>query len=160
VRLADDGEIEIRGAITTPGYHLAPEATAALIGPDGWVRTGDLGRLDDGFLTVVDRKTEMIITSSGKDIAPSTIENYLKESPLVGHAMVVRDGRPYLVAVLTLDAEIAPLVAARMGIESASLAELAQHPAIRGAVERAVEATNARLSRPEQVKSFELLAQE
>ncbi|MCW2789254.1 MAG: AMP-dependent synthetase and ligase [Aeromicrobium sp.] len=160
VRLAADGEIEIRGAITTPGYHLAPEATAELFDRDGWLRTGDLGRIDDGFLTVVDRKKEMIITSSGKNIAPSTIENYLKESPLVGHAMVVGDGRPYLVAVLTLDAEIAPLVATRMGIEADSLAELVQHPAIRGAVEQAVEAANARLSRPEQVKTFELLAEE
>ncbi|MET1037841.1 MAG: AMP-dependent synthetase/ligase [Aeromicrobium sp.] len=160
VRLADDGEIEIRGAITTPGYHLAPDETARLFGDDGWLRTGDLGRIDDGFLTVVDRKKEMIITSSGKNIAPSTIENYLKESPLVGHAMVVGDNRPYLVAVLTLDGEIAPLVAATLGIETGSLAELAQHPAIRGAVQQAVEAANARLSRPEQVKAFELLSGE
>lgn len=161
VRLADDGEIEIRGAITTPGYHLAPDATAELIGPDGWVLTGDLGRIDeDGFLTVVDRKKEMIITSSGKNIAPSTIENYLKESPLVGHAMVVGEGRPYLVAVLTLDGEIAPLVAAKMGVEAGSLAELAQNPTIRAVVEQAVQDANARLSRPEQVKTFELLAEE
>jgi len=161
VRLAADGEIEIKGPITTPGYHLQPDATAELIGPDGWVRTGDLGRLDDdGFLTVVDRKKEMIITSSGKNIAPSTIENYLKESPLVGHAMVVGDARPYVVAILTLDGEIAPLVASRMGLEGLSLAELAQHPAVLGVVGQAVEAANARLSRPEQVKSFELLGEE
>ena len=161
VRLAEDGEIEIKGPITTPGYHLQPDATAELIGPGGWIRTGDLGRIDDdGFLTVVDRKKEMIITSSGKNIAPSTIENYLKESSLVGHAMVVGDGRPYLVAVLTLDGEIAPLVAATMGIEGKSLAELAQDETIRAVVAQAVEAANARLSRPEQVKTFELLAQE
>lgn len=161
VRLADDGEIEIRGPITTPGYHLQPDATAELVGGEGWIRTGDLGRIDDdGFLTVVDRKKEMIITSSGKNIAPSTIENYLKESPLVGHAMVVGDGRPYLVAVLTLDGEIAPLVAAKMGLEGKSLAELAQDPTVRAVVTQAVEAANARLSRPEQVKAFELLAEE
>ena len=125
------------------------------------MHTGDIGVIDeDGFLKVVDRKKEMIITSSGKNIAPSNIENYLKESPLVGHAMVIGEGRPYVVAVLTLDGEIAPLVAQKMGIEDAGLAELAQHPAILAAVGQAVEAANARLSKPEQVKSFELLSGE
>jgi long-chain acyl-CoA synthetase len=102
----------------------------------------------------------MIITSSGKKIAPSNIENYLKESPLVGHAMVVGEGRPYVVAILTLDAEIAPLVAQRMGVESTDLAELAAHPVVRAAVGQAVDAANAKLSRPEQVKAFELLPAE
>ena len=161
VRIADDGEILFRGPIMTPGYVRHPEATAALFDSDGWLHTGDIGSLDgDGFLTVVDRKKEMIISSAGKNIAPSNIENLLKESPLVGHAMVVGDGRSYVVAVLTLDGEIAPVVAQKLGIEAGSLAELAQHPVIRGAVAKAVEAANARLSRPEQVKAFELLSEE
>ncbi|WP_040320303.1 AMP-dependent synthetase/ligase [Aeromicrobium marinum] len=160
-RIADDGEICVRGPITTPGYLGNPEATAELIDADGWIHTGDIGTLDDeGFLSVVDRKKEMIITSSGKNIAPSNIENYLKESPFIGHAMVIGEGRPYVVAVLTLDGEIAPLIAQKMGLEAGSLAELAQHPAVRAAVGQAVEAANARLSRPEQVKAFELLSQE
>ncbi|MFD4326232.1 AMP-dependent synthetase/ligase [Nocardioides sp. NPDC058538] len=161
LRIADDGEILFRGPIMTPGYVGRPDATAALFDSEGWLHTGDIGSLDeDGFLTVVDRKKEMIINSAGKNIAPSNIENLLKESPLVGHAMVVGDGRSYVVAVLTLDGEIAPVVAQKLGVEAGSLAELAQHPVIRGAVAKAVDAANARLSRPEQVKAFELLSQE
>jgi len=157
VRLAEDGEILARGPVATTGYFRQPEATAELIDADGWVHTGDIGEIDeDGFLRIVDRKKEMIITSSGKNIAPSNIENLLKESPLVGHALVYGEGKPYCVAVLTLDAEIAPLIAAQMGIQG-SLAELAQNPEILAVAQAAVDSANERLSRPEQVKSFELL---
>lgn len=158
VRLAEDGEILVRGPVNTPGYHLQEEATRALIDEDGWLHTGDIGTLDgDGFFAVVDRKKELIITSNGKNVAPSNIENYLKECPLIGHAMAVGDGRPYVVAILTLDGEIAPLVAQQMGVEFTDLADLAEKSAIRAVVQQAVDAANARLSRPEQVKSFELL---
>ncbi|MCK9930503.1 AMP-dependent synthetase/ligase [Frankia sp. Mgl5] len=161
LRLAEDGEILVRGPITTPGYHKAPAATAGLLDSGGWVHTGDLGALDeDGFLRVVDRKSEIIITSSGKNIAPSNIENGLMESPLIGHAMVVGDGRSYVVALLTLDGEAAPVLAARLGVAAGTLAELAEHPRIQVAVAEAVEAANARFSRPEQVKAFELLPHE
>ena len=157
VRLAEDGEILARGPVTTPGYFRNAEATAELVDADGWVHTGDIGELDeDGFLRVVDRKKELIITSSGKNVAPSNIENHLKESPVVGHALVFGEGRPYVVAVLTLDGEVAPLVAQQLGIEG-SLAELAQHPQIVAMAQDAVDKANARLSRPEQVKAFELL---
>ncbi|MQW75981.1 AMP-binding protein [Nocardioides sp. dk4132] len=158
IRIAEDGEILARGPVTTPGYLRQEDATRALVDADGWVHTGDIGALDeDGFLTVVDRKKEMIITSAGKNISPSNIENLLKESPVVGHALVFGEGRPYVVAVLTLDAEIAPVVAERLGLGTTDLAELAQHPAILAMVQQAVDAANARLSRPEQVKAFELL---
>lgn len=159
ITLAEDGEILARGPVASKGYYRQPEATAALIDADGWVHTGDIGEIDeDGFLKVVDRKKEMIITSSGKNIAPSNIENYLKESPIVGHALVFGEGKPYVVAVLTLDAEIAPLVAARLGIPAGtSLAELAQHPAMLAVAQQSVDAANERLSRPEQVKAWELL---
>ncbi|GAA1509143.1 AMP-dependent synthetase/ligase [Nocardioides humi] len=159
ISLAEDGEILARGPVSSQGYYKQDDATAALIDADGWVHTGDIGELDeDGFLKVVDRKKEMIITSSGKNIAPSNIENHLKESPIVGHALVFGEGRPYVVAVLTLDAEIAPLVAAQIGVPSGiSLAELAQHPAILAVAQQAVDSANERLSRPEQVKAWELL---
>ena len=158
VRLAEDGEVLVRGPVITPGYHQQEEATRALIDEDGWVHTGDIGTLDDdGFFAIVDRKKELIITSAGKNIAPSNIESYLKESPIIGHAMAVGDNRPYVVAVLTLDGEIAPIVAERMGIEYTDLADLAQKPEILAMAQQAVDAANARLSRPEQVKSFELL---
>jgi long-chain acyl-CoA synthetase len=158
VTLATDGEILARGPVASNGYYRQEEATRALIDADGWVHTGDIGELDaDGFLKIVDRKKEMIITSSGKNIAPSNIENLLKESPIVGHALVYGEAKPYVVAVLTLDGEITPLVAARAGIETTDLAELARHPAMVTMAQDAVDAANARLSRPEQVKRFELL---
>ncbi|MBS4751544.1 AMP-binding protein [Nocardioides sp. zg-ZUI104] len=159
VTLAPDGEILARGPVASKGYYKQEDATAELIDADGWVHTGDIGEIDaDGFLKVVDRKKEMIITSSGKNIAPSNIENYLKESPIVGHALVFGESRPYVVAVLTLDPEIAPLVAAQVGIAPGTdLAEIAAHPAIQAMAQQAVDAANERLSRPEQVKAWELL---
>ncbi|WP_416956176.1 AMP-dependent synthetase/ligase [Nocardioides sp. T5] len=161
VRLAEDGEILCRGPVNTPGYYKQEGATRNLIDEDGWIRTGDIGTVDDdGFYSVVDRKKELIITSAGKNIAPSNIENYLKESPIVGHAMALGDDRSYVVAILTLDGEIAPLVAAKMGIEFTDLADLSQKPEIRAMAQAAVDKANERLSRPEQVKAWELLPDE
>lgn len=158
VKLGEDGEVLVRGPVNTPGYYRQDDATRALIDEDGWIHTGDIGTLDDdGFFAIVDRKKELIITSAGKNIAPSNIESYLKESPIIGHAMAIGDSRPYVVAVLTLDGEIAPLVAQQMGIEGADLAELAQHPQILAMAQAAVDSANERLSRPEQIKAFELL---
>lgn len=161
VKLAEDGEVLVRGPVVTPGYHRQDGATRALIDEDGWVHTGDIGTLDDdGFFAIVDRKKELIITSAGKNIAPSNIENYLKESPIVGHAMAIGDGRPYVVAVMTLDGEIAPLVAQQAGVEFSDLADLATKPQIQAMAQAAVDAANARLSRPEQVKRWALLPTE
>jgi long-chain acyl-CoA synthetase len=161
VALGEDDEILVRGPVVTPGYHRQEEATRALIDENGWVHTGDIGTLDDdGFLRVVDRKKEMIITSSGKNIAPSNIENLLKESPIIGHAMALGDGQPYVVAVLTLDGEIAPLAAQQAGIEFEDLADLATKPEVLAMAQAAVDAANARLSRPEQVKRWTLLPTE
>ncbi len=158
VKLGEDGEVLVRGPVNTPGYYRQEDATRALIDEDGWIHTGDIGTLDeDGFFAIVDRKKELIITSAGKNIAPSNIENYLKESPIIGHAMAIGDSRPYVVAVLTLDGEIAPVVAQQMGIEATDLAELAQHPQILAMAQAAVDSANERLSRPEQIKAFELL---
>jgi long-chain acyl-CoA synthetase len=159
--IAEDGEVLMRGPITTAGYHRRPDATSGLLDDDGWVHSGDIGTIDDdGFLRIVDRKKELIITSAGKNVAPSNIEGLLKESPVVGHALAYGDSRPYVVAVLTLDGEAAPAVAKARGIEFTDLADLAAKPEIRALVQAAVDSANARLSRPEQVKSFELLPTE
>jgi long-chain acyl-CoA synthetase len=159
--IAEDGEVLMRGPITTVGYHRRPDATAALLDADGWVHSGDIGTIDDqGYLSIVDRKKELIITSAGKNIAPSNIEGLLKESPIIGHALAFGDDRPYVVAVLTLDGEVAPVVAKARGIDFTDLADLAAKPEIRAMAQAAVDAANARLSRPEQVKSFELLPTE
>lgn len=158
VKLAADGEILARGPVTTSGYHKNPEATADLIDAEGWVHTGDIGEIDeDGFVKVVDRKKELIITSAGKNIAPSNIENMLKESPLVGHALAYGEGKPYVVAILTLDPDIAPVIAGKLGLEDTTLSSLAENPAILGIVGQAVDKANERLSRPEQVKKWKLL---
>jgi long-chain acyl-CoA synthetase len=158
VRLADDGEVLVRGPVNTPGYFRQEEATRALIDEDGWLHTGDVGVLDaDGYLKIVDRKKELIITSSGKNISPANIEGLLKEHPLVGQALAYGDDRPYVVALVVLDHELVPAWAARNGIAAAAPAELAAHERVLQEVQLAVEAANQRLARAEQVKRFEVL---
>ncbi|WP_101786864.1 AMP-dependent synthetase/ligase [Nonomuraea indica] len=160
VRIAEDGEILTRSPLNTRGYLNRPDGTAELIDDDGWLHTGDIGTVDDdGFYRVIDRKKELIITSGGENISPAGIENQLKEHPLIGQALAYGDNRPYPVAVLTLDAEVAPGWAAARGIEG-SLAELAAHPEVLKEVEAAVAAANDRLARVQQVKRWALLGAE
>jgi long-chain acyl-CoA synthetase len=158
IRLADDGEVLVRGPVNTPGYFKQPEATAELIDAEGWLHTGDVGELDgDGYLKIVDRKKELIITSSGKNLSPANIEGLLKEHPLIGQVLVYGDDRPYVVALIVLDHELAPAWAARNGLGAGDLAQLAaSEPALRE-VQLAVDAANQRLARIEQVKRFEIL---
>ncbi len=157
-RIAEDGEILARGPLNTPGYLNLPDLTAELIDADGWLHTGDIGRLDDdGFVSVMDRKKELIITSGGENMSPAAIENLLVAHPLVGQALAYGDRRPYVVALLTLDGEVAPAWAQARGIEAGSLAELAEHPAVLAAVGEAVAAANEQLARVQQVKRWRLL---
>jgi long-chain acyl-CoA synthetase len=157
VRLADDGEVLVRGPINSPGYFRQPEATAQLIDAEGWLHTGDVGELDgDGYLRIVDRKKELIITSSGKNLSPANIEGLLKEHPLIGQALVYGDDRPYVVALIVLDHELAPAWAARKGLPG-DLAALAASEEVLAEAQLAVDAANQRLSRIEQVKRFEVL---
>ncbi|MQA85188.1 MAG: AMP-binding protein [Streptosporangiales bacterium] len=161
LRIAEDGEILVRGPLATPGYLNRPEATSDLIDEDGWLHTGDVGRLDeDGFLYVVDRKKELIITSGGKNISPANIESLLKEHSLVDQALAYGDDRPYVVALIVLDGELAPAWARSHGIEFTDQARLAEHPAILDEVGKAVAASNERLARVEQVKTFRILPTE
>ena len=158
MRIADDGEILTRGPLNTPGYLNLPERTAELLDADGWLHTGDIGSLDpDGFLSVVDRKKELIITSGGENISPAAVENQLVAHPLIGQALSYGDRRPYVVALLTLDGDVAPAWARAHGIEASSLAELAEEPAVLQAVGEAVAAANERLARVQQVKKWRLL---
>jgi long-chain acyl-CoA synthetase len=158
VRIAADGEVLTRGPLNTPGYLNQPELTTGLIDPDGWLHTGDIGRLDaDGFLSVVDRKKELIITAGGENVPPAVIENLLVSHPLVGQALAYGDRRPYVIALLTLDGEVAPAWARARGIDAGSLAELAEHPAVLAAVGEAVAAANRQLARVQQVKRWRLL---
>src|SRR5256885_126602 len=109
LRIADDGEIFVRGAIVMAGYRNQPERTAEVVDADGWLATGDVGQLDeDGYLRIVDRKKELIINAAGKNMSPANIEAALKSaSPLIGQACVIGDGRPYNVALIGLDPDAA-----------------------------------------------------
>ena len=158
IMIAEDGEILTRGPLNTPGYLNRPDLTAGLIDADGWLHTGDIGRLDDdGFLSVVDRKKELIITAGGENVPPAAVENLLVAHPLIGQALAYGDRRPYVVALLTLDAEVAPAWARARGIEAESLAALAQNAEVLAEVEQAVAAANQHLARVEQVKRWRLL---
>ena len=161
VKIADDGEILTRGPVNTPGYLNLPDQTAQLIDAGGWLHTGDIGSLDrDGFLSVVDRKKDLIITSGGENISPATIESLLVAHPLIGQALSYGDRRPYVVALLTLTGDVAPAWARARGIRASSLAELAGEPAVLAAVAEAVAGANERLARVQQVRRWRLLPME
>jgi long-chain acyl-CoA synthetase len=158
LRLADDGEIFVRGPLVCLGYLQADGTIRPATDADGWLATGDIGTLDaDGFLTITDRKKELIITSGGKNIAPTQIENLLRINPLIGYAVAIGDRRPYVTALIVLDEEMAPLWAASQGLPSTAVADLATHPAMLANVQATVDAANARMSRPEAVKRFTIM---
>src|SRR5215470_10945285 len=161
LRIADDGEVLVRGPLAMRGYYKDPDLTAQTIDADGWLHTGDIGELDaDGYLKITDRKKELIITSGGKNISPALIEYQLQRHPLIGQACAVGDRRNYVTALLVLDPEVAPTWASAHGIEAASLAELAAHPAVLAEIERGVAEANSHLSRVEQVRRFRVLPNE
>jgi long-subunit acyl-CoA synthetase (AMP-forming) len=147
VRLAGDGELLVRGAIAMRGYRNQPEKTAETLDADGWLHTGDVATIDDdGFVTIVDRKKELIINAAGKNMSPANIEAALKSAgPLIGQAVVIGDRRPYNVALLVLDPET--------GAEP-------RNPEVLERVQSEVDAANSRLSRVEQIKRFALLDEE
>jgi long-subunit acyl-CoA synthetase (AMP-forming) len=159
IRLADDGEVLVRGPGNMLGYRNLPEETAETIDPDGWLATGDIGELDEyGYLRIIDRKKELIINAAGKNMSPANIEAHLKSaSPLIGQAVAIGDRRPYNVALITLDADFAPGWARQRGIEASDLAALAADQRVIAAVSDAVDAANERMARVEQIKRFKLL---
>jgi long-chain acyl-CoA synthetase len=161
VRIADDGEVLVRGPLVMGGYYKDPELTMATIDADGWLYTGDIGELDaDGFLKIIDRKKELIITSGGKNVSPALVEYELQRHPLIGQACAIGDRRNYVTALLVLDQETTPAWARERGISFGSLADLAAHPEVLAEVERGVAAANAHLARPERVRRFTLLPAE
>jgi long-subunit acyl-CoA synthetase (AMP-forming) len=159
IRLADDGELLARSELSMAGYRADPEQTAAALDADGWLHTGDIAAIDEqGFVTIIDRKKELIISSSGKNMSPANIESAISaESSLIGQILVIGDRRSYVTALITLDPEAALVHARRLGLEAAPLPELAARPEIRREVEEAVAHGNRRLNRSEQVKKFALL---
>ncbi|WP_314174487.1 AMP-dependent synthetase/ligase [Streptomyces winkii] len=160
LRIAGDGEISVRGPIVCEGYLCADGSVEPVTDGEGWFATGDIGRIDqDGFLWLTDRKSEMIVASTGKNVSPALVENTLKEHPLIGQAFVHGDGRSYIVGLLVLDGEAAPAWAAANGVD-AEPGRLHLHPAVLAETDRAVAAANARLERAAQVRRYELLGDE
>jgi len=155
VAIAADGEVLLRGGNVFGGYYRDDAATREIF-EDGWLRTGDLGTLDDGYLTITGRKKDIIITSSGKNVSPSNIEAALGDRPWISHAVVYGDNRPYLVAALTLDPDEAPALAKRLGIQPDPSA-MATDERVRAALHAEVQAVNSRLARIEQIKRFTIL---
>jgi long-chain acyl-CoA synthetase len=150
----------VRGGQVMRGYWNAPEATAAVVTPDGWLRTGDLGEIDgEGFLRITGRVKEVLVTSGGKNVAPGPLEDRLRAHPLVGPCLVVGDGRPYVGALLTLDGEALAAWAAERG-KRAARAVLVRDPELRAELQRAVDAANAAVSQAESIRRFEVLAAE
>jgi long-chain acyl-CoA synthetase len=160
-RLGEDGELLIRGGNVMVGYYRDPEKTADTIDADGWVHSGDIAKLGpDGHYRIVDRKKELIITSSGKNISPANLEAVAKSSSIIGQAVAIGDGHSFITVLVVLDPQVAPLWGKAHGITSSSMAELAEHPATIAEVRRALTIANTHLSRIEQFKRFTILSDE
>jgi long-subunit acyl-CoA synthetase (AMP-forming) len=161
MKLLDDGEACFRGGSIFRGYLKDPQRTAEMLDDEGWLHTGDIGEVDEaGYLRIVDRKKELIITAGGKNISPANLETAIKSYPLIGQACAVGDARPYMTALIVLDPDVAPAWARSRGIEFASLADLAVHPDVRAEVDRCVAEANTRFSQVEQIKRIALLSTE
>ncbi len=160
IKLDTDGEVLIRSDVVMKGYRNLPEKTAESFTEDGFLRTGDIGEFDEeGYLKIVDRKKELIISAAGKNMSPANIEATLKAaSPLIGQACCIGDRRPYNTALIVLDADFAPMWAGQQGIEDTSLEALAVDERMRAAVAEGVDAANEKLAKVEQVKKFIVVA--
>jgi long-chain acyl-CoA synthetase len=158
LRIADDGEIQLRGPAAFRGYRNNPEASAAAFTADGFVRTGDLGSLDDdGYLSITGRMKDIIIASGGHNVAPAPLENALVSHPLIASAVVVGEGRKYLVALIVLDPVNAPEWGRENGVAAATFAQLAASPSVRAEIDRHVAAVNENFAPVEQVKKTSIL---
>jgi long-chain acyl-CoA synthetase len=160
VRIADDGEVICRGGNIFQGYFKQPDKTAETI-IDGWLHSGDIGEMDDeGYIRIVDRKKELIITSGGKNISPANLEAALKTVPLIGQAAAIGDGRKFVSAILVLDPEAAAVWAKANGKEGLSLAELSVDPDVIAEVQAGVDEVNQQFAQVEQIKKFTLVGEE
>ena len=161
VKLDEDGEVLCRGGNVFRGYLNQPEKTAEVLDDDGWFRTGDIGEFDDdGYLKIVDRKKELIITAGGKNLSPSNLEAQLKLIPLVGQAIAIGDNRPFVSALVVLDPDVAPSWAAANDITFDTLEQLAEHPRVVAEIEAAVPEVMAGFNNAERVKKVKVLGEE
>ncbi len=161
IRLADDGEIEVRGITVFKEYWRNPEATAAAFDGD-WFRTGDLGSFDgEGFLTITGRKKEIIVTAGGKNVSPAALEDPIRANPIVGQVVVVGDQKPFIAALVTLDPEMLPTWLSNNDLPAdLSLADAAKNDKVRAEVQRAIDEANKNVSRAESIRKFTILGTE
>jgi long-chain acyl-CoA synthetase len=160
-KIAEDGEILIRGATVFLGYLHNPEATAATLDPDGWLHTGDIGTIDDdGYLWITGRKKELIITSAGKNISPEKVENALKTSPYIHEAVAVGDARKYIAALVEIEFDVVADWATRRNLQYTSFADLASNPVVLKMLDEEIMRCNEQLARAEHVRKFRTLPRE
>ena len=158
IRIADDGEILAKGPQVFRGYWHNGRDTSAAFDDDGWLRTGDIGALDDdGFLWITGRKKEIIVTAGGKNVAPAPLEDLLRAHPLIGHAVVVGDRRPFIAALIALDPESVTVWAMEHGLADTPLVELVENTELRAVIRSAVDAANRSVSTAESIRDFALL---
>ncbi len=161
VRLAEDGEILARGPQVFQGYWHDEEATRRAFTPDGWLMTGDLGSLDDaGYLRIIGRKKEILITAAGKNVAPGPLEDRLREHPLVSQALVVGEGRPFVAALVTMEKQMLARWAEKHGKAGLPRESLVEDPELRAELQEAIEAANHTVSRAESIRKFALLPED
>jgi long-chain acyl-CoA synthetase len=161
VKIADDGEILLKGSNVLRGYWKNPQATKATM--DGeWFKTGDIGELDDeGFISITGRKKELIVTAGGKNVAPTALEDPLRASPIIGQAVVIGDQRPFVAALLSLDPEMMPAWLANNGQPAdLTLAQAAKNPKVLQELQKAVDDVNATVSKAESIRKFEVIESE
>jgi len=156
VSIGADGEVLMRGPHVFRGYHRNPEDTEAIL-EGGWLRSGDLGEIHDGYLHITGRKKDLIITSSGKNVSPEMLESALRETRWISQAIAAGDRRSYLVALVTLDPDEAPKLAAECGVDAADPVAMASDEKVRAAVWKDIDAVNQRFARVEQIKRFAIL---
>jgi long-chain acyl-CoA synthetase len=158
IRIADDGEIHARGEVIFAGYWNDPTATAEVVDTDGWLRTGDLGALDDdGFLTITGRKKEIIVTAGGKNVAPAPLEDLVKAHALVSQCMVIGDRQPFIAALITIDPDALPGWLAAAQRPDTPLEQLCDDPQLRADIQTAVDGANRAVSHAEAIKVFRIL---
>lgn len=157
VAIDDDGEILVKGVMVFKGYHNNPEATAEAM-RDGWFRTGDIGSLDsDGTLTITGRSKEVIVTAGGKNVSPAQLEDQLRAHPLVSQCVVIGDQKPFVAAILTLDAEMLPTWLKNNGLPEMSIEEAGRNEKVRAEVQQVVDKANQSVSRAESIRTFEII---
>ena len=160
-RIESDGEILLKGPHVFAGYWNNDAATAEAMTSDGWFRTGDIGELDgEGYLRITGRKKELIVTASGKNVAPAVLEDRLRANPIISQCVVVGDNKPYIGALITLDQDALPQILAANNIESAPMSDLIQNADVRALVQKAVNAANEAVSNSEAIKKFVILPED